>query len=460
MQPISAPYVKQTLLRVKNRFFSLIILVAILALAACRTPSAEHGTATPPPWAALVAATSTPVATPSPTGTRPPTAYPPPQSTAAPGIYPAQPTASAQPVATSKDGQAVDERLYLPAVGEAKDLPTPTATLTPTPPPTPTPTIDFSAVRAALQANNKELGFVKMGFHVGPGGNQTGLGNWMRRLDAAGVPFFLKSVDHAGPLVEAQEMMRESGVAHTLVYRTTGNGYDVPDYSLPPDEAARAHWALHKASFPPELDPSLVWIETINEVDKNRAPWLARFALETAHLALADGHRWAAFGWSSGEPEPHQWELPAMLDFLRLAAAHPERLAIALHEYSYLVTDIGHDYPYKVGRFQQLFEVTDRHNIPRPTVLITEWGWAYDDVPSPGSALRDITWAAELYAPYPQVRGAAIWYLGPGYAGIADATQMLIAPVRDYALGNYFAIPPSPTPAPINPFAHPPPPPS
>jgi hypothetical protein len=38
----------------------------------------------------------------------------------------------------------------------------------------------------------------RIGFHVGPGGNQTGLGDWMRRLDAAGIPFFLKSADSAG----------------------------------------------------------------------------------------------------------------------------------------------------------------------------------------------------------------------------------------------------------------------
>ncbi|MCP5097418.1 MAG: hypothetical protein GY943_17880, partial [Chloroflexi bacterium] len=31
----------------------------------------------------------------------------------------------------------------------------------------------------------------KIGFHTGPGGNPTGIGDWMRRIDAAGIPFFL-----------------------------------------------------------------------------------------------------------------------------------------------------------------------------------------------------------------------------------------------------------------------------
>jgi hypothetical protein len=220
---------------------------------------------------------------------------------------------------------------------------------------------------------------------------------------------------------------------------------------LPPAQAAVTHWQLHMAAFPQELDPSLVWLETINEVDKERSEWLAQFALATARLALDAGYRWAAFGWSSGEPEVADWQSPAMLEFLRLAAANPDRLAIALHEYSYLASDIGHEYPFKVGRFQLLFEVCDQHGIPRPTVLISEWGWEYQDIPDTGRALQDIEWAAAMYAPYPQIKGAAIWYLGGGFADIHDQTQRLIGPMIDYALGNYFAIPLPPQQAAIDP---------
>lgn len=146
-----------------------------------------------------------------------------------------------------------------------------------------------------------------------------------------------------------------------------------------------------------------------------------------------------------------------MLEFLRLVAANPDRLAIALHEYSYLTNDIGHEYPYKLGRFQTLLEICDRHGIPRPTILITEWGWEYQNVPPADFALRDIAWAAEMYAPYPEVKGAAIWYLGPGFAGIAHQTQPLIAPVTELALGTYYAIPLPPDVAPIDPAQFPPP---
>jgi len=140
-----------------------------------------------------------------------------------------------------------------------------------------------------------------------------------------------------------------------------------------------------------------------------------------------------------------------MLQFLQLAGANPKRLAIALHEYSYLTDDIGDAYPYKVGRFQELFNITDQLNIPRPTVLITEWGWTYEHVPPPEAAMADIAWAARLYAPYPEVKGAAIWYLGGGFAGIADETQPLIYPVMVYSLQNYFPRPLQPNKAPIQP---------
>jgi len=185
-----------------------------------------------------------------------------------------------------------------------------------------------------------------------------------------------------------------------------------------------------------------VWIETINEVDKNKSAWLAEFALETAQLALRDGYKWAAFGWSSGEPEPQHWESPAMLDFLSLISRHPDQLAIALHEYSYSTADIGNLYPYLLGRFQVLFDVCDRHRILRPTVLITEWGWESTGVSDPGAAMEDIKWASWLYSAYPQVRGAAIWYLGGGYSGIANDAQKLIAPVGDYSWSSYFAYTP------------------
>ena len=304
-----------------------------------------------------------------------------------------------------------------------------------------TPPLDFDAIRADLEAQGKELAFAKIGFHAGLE-LTTALTASLQHLDAAGVPFFLKTVDNAEPVYIAQQLKQSSGLPHTLVYRRSG--YDVPNYDLPPAQAALAHWAIHTSTFPPELDPSLVWLETMNEVDKDRSEWLAQVALETAKLALNEGRRWAAFGWSSGEPELEHWTGPHMLQFLLLAGRHPDQLAIALHEYSYEASDIGNCYPHLVGRVQDLFQVCDAYNIPRPTVLITEWGWGMgaQDIPPVNVGLEHLAWASWFYAAYPEVLGAAIWYLGPGWDDVADQVQHYILPWRDYALSNYYAVEP------------------
>ncbi len=453
---------------------ALFLLALLLLAAACQKPADDQQT----PAGEVTGAASVAEGYPQPSGTPAPYLPPPIVVTAADSGYPVAQATPSPVQGTSSSGQetpapdaypvgttpapaartatprSLPVQSYLPDIRRPASSPTPTPTETPSPTPTPTPTIDFRAVRAQLQAQGQDLGFAKIGFHTGVGGNRNGLGEWMRRLDAAGVPFFVKSVDDTGPLLEAQAIAAGSDTPHVLVFRRSGNAYDTPNYDLPPEEAARQHWQLHMEGFPQELDRSQIWLETINEVDKGRSEWLGRFALETARLAMADGFRWAAFGWSSGEPEISDWQTPSMAAFLRLAAANPDRLAIALHEYSYDVDAIADQYPFKVGRFLQLFQVTDQMGLPRPTVLITEWGWEYQDVPSTDQALRDIGWAAALYAPYPEVKGAAIWYLGHGFDNIADQAQKLIRPVTEYALGTYFAIPLPPQKAALNPEAY------
>lgn len=76
---------------------------------------------------------------------------------------------------------------------------------------------------------------------------------------------------------DAQEIARQfPHIPNTVIFRRSvrpagatdppsGNP-DVPQYDLPPLAAAVAHWQWHKANFPPELDPAICWVETINEV--------------------------------------------------------------------------------------------------------------------------------------------------------------------------------------------------
>ena len=437
----------------RNWYVVWLCLAALMLLAACGgAPPDAPATATFP------AAPTDPLPTPAVA-----TGYPATTPTAGlPTDYPAATAEGAlptgEPGATTVAGLPPStDAAYIPYIGQGAEPPTamPIAEPSPTVPatattaaailpgasPTPINVVDFDAVAAELAARDEVLVYNKIGFHVTFLEEADQLDGYMQRLDAEGVPFFLKSVDNAEPLYKAQLLMKDSGVPHTLVYRSTL--YDVPDYTLDPILAAETYWELEKAIWPPELDPSVVWLETMNELDKTRSEWLAQFSLRTAQLALRDGHRWAAFGWASGEPEPSDWESPAMLELLRLIAANPDQLAIALHEYSYTSDDIGDDYPHKVGRFLDLFAVADRYNIPRPTVLITEWGWSYDHIPAEPLAMEDVTWAARLYAAYPQIKGAAIWNLGklednllPLNTQVADLIDNMLA----FSLDSYFSV--------------------
>ena len=287
----------------------------------------------------------------------------------------------------------------------------------------------------------------KLWFHDGAGGNSTGIGDAMRTLDLGGIPFFMMSASDAGVVFEAQQLAKASGVPHRLLYRHANDdsdpyNYDVPDYGLSPADAQPIHWTAHMLKWPAELDPRLVYIQTINECDKNRAEWLAEFEYYNCQKALAEDRRYACFGWSAGEPEPEHWEGPWMLALLELASDHPDRVAIALHEYSYVTDNLTRLYPYLVGRFQALYDVADAYGLRRPTVLVTEFGWTYQNIPGVGQAMEvDLPWAAALYAEHPEVLGAAIWYLGSGFGGIDDQTQKLIEPLTEYALKNYFVIP-------------------
>ena len=284
------------------------------------------------------------------------------------------------------------------------------------------------------------MAYCPIGFHTGPGGNPTGIGEYLAALDAAGRPAVLKSVDAYGFCRELAALRRRSGVPHVIVFRMSGDGVELPDYDLPAEQSAAEHWQRIMDKVPPEMlahdDQQHVWLEVINEPDKNRANWLGWFMVHTAHLALNDGFKVCGPGWSTGEPEQEHWEEPGWLAYLALCEQHPEQVAIAIHEYSLDDDDIFNGDGFLVGRFRSLFSVCDAHGIARPSVHITEWGWSATTLPDPNRAMTHIKQASRLYQQYPEVLGAAIWYLGPGFGFIARLAQPLISPVLSYALSE------------------------
>ena len=303
----------------------------------------------------------------------------------------------------------------------------------------------------------------KIGFHSGPTGNMNGIGDYWRKLSNGDIPIFHKAADGYGPLFEITNLvLNPHNVEHHLIYRLSTRGqddgydYDVPPYDKSPRQAAEEHWQHTRDKLPKEFNRERVWVEPINEIDKNRCDWLGRFAFHIANLAHEEGFKVTLFGWSSGEPEREGWETEGMLKYLRLCSERPNQAAISVHEYDFGIEGFDKVYPFHVGRFQMLFDVCDDHGIARPAVHITEWGWSLRQVPPWPVAEQHITKSNELYAKFPEIKGAAIWNLGKGpeFGDVHNQTQKLIAPLGEYNLNRRFNAPDPGVQSSIDPIFH------
>ena len=190
-------------------------------------------------------------------------------------------------------------------------------------------------------------------FHTGPNPNNNGLGQFMQRIANAGFTPWIKATDTYGGIPEATGRNGYAVRRLSTAGQQDGYDYDVPDYALDPILAASRHWDATRAKIPPEFDKTRVWIEPINEVNREHADWLGRFGVEFAKLANAAGYMVTMFGWASGTPEPHDWSTPGMLDYLRYCQDNPGRAAVALHEYNTENQPIGEMYPDHIGRFEK-----------------------------------------------------------------------------------------------------------
>lgn len=308
------------------------------------------------------------------------------------------------------------------------------------------------------------------GPHGSVGNNLDGIGSQWRELNAAGIPVFYKGADGYGPLFELMEIGDENGVENIGVFRLVDKGginFDVPNWYAPsPELAATEHVQKTLANLPSEFDKR-VWLELINEPDKDDdvyfngwesedfADWLGKFAQECARQLLPLGYKIAMFGFSAGEPEIPDWETPGMLGFLEMCGNNPDKLAVALHEYSYNAASLEeatHPFPWQLGRFGFLFDACENNGIRRPTVLITEFGWTLNDMPAPEIAMPQLEEMAEIYVRFPEILGIAIWHFGSGYNDLRNKAQRLLAPMAEKALtwrreieiGNGDPLPPPP----------------
>ncbi len=313
------------------------------------------------------------------------------------------------------------------------------------------------------------MSYQKITVHCGIGGNPRGIGDYFRRLDAAGRPAAVCSYDNYGIVKELIDLRIRSGVPHIGVFRP--NIYrphlpdQNPDYNKQPEAAGRDYWEQFKRQIPPEVrDPGhhdykpqykeLTWMiwgnegrkEVIWEDGRNGGNWWGEVAHTIATLAMADGYRTLAFGFSAGTPEEAIWKTPGMRKYLRLCHRHPNQCGIALHEGA----DPKHPQPPPfgplinsepniTGRYQHMFAACDEMNIRRPRIFISECAWYYRDAPDVGRAMHDVREAAIYYDKHPEVLGVSLWTVGSSggsgeYGDIANKVQQLIQPLTDYAL--------------------------
>lgn len=202
------------------------------------------------------------------------------------------------------------------------------------------------------------------------GNERFGLGDYVRQLDAAGIPVAMACNDGTSGIGDVLELIKQgSTVPHVLGYRIVAYDdkpmeyYSVPDYTLEPAVAAQNHFNLlkpvieEKGDLPRNRDH--LWWFPINEVRAKRAvgddgekepqwgdmhawDWMGEFCYAFALLANAEGYKVAMPQANSGEPHVKAlgdpldaWKQPGMAKFLRLCAERPSMVCVGLHEYSW-----------------------------------------------------------------------------------------------------------------------------
>lgn len=263
-----------------------------------------------------------------------------------------------------------------------------------------------------------------IGFHTGVGANNNHIDTYIQN----NIQPFIKSTDDYGILQHALNLNHNS----LCIFRQPV--YDVPNYAISPKEAAIQHYNFIRSKLPPEFDKNRVWLEIMNEVDKNRTEWLAEFCLE--FIILASDYKLVFFNWSTGEPEYAHWQGHKMSQLLRLCEQNKHRLAIGLHEYSLNINNIWQDTPYLVGRVKFLRELFSG------TIFITEFGWAHNDCPDnivDQIGTRFAPQNENIYQMYHRynVNGLALWCLNSGWGNLPDKLNSQLLEINQWLTANY-----------------------
>lgn len=260
----------------------------------------------------------------------------------------------------------------------------------------------------------------------------------MVQVNSAGIPFCGKSIVNVGFVAQMIGYSQTYNLDNIIILRyvdVPGYPQMVPDYSLPPQQAAQDVCAsllgvldsnaqelngleqYFRVEVGNELrthyDPDDPNYENMNPVD-----WLGYYGAEFSRLLKAAGYRSYIFGMNAGTPEPEDWLLDGMVEFLTLCSDDPFWYGLTLHEgltnAENLNTAVIADWvPWTVGRVQFCNDACEQLEIDPPRVVISEWAWKYNAMPDQEKAKSDIEWLSNYYMQFENVEGVCLWNLDP-----------------------------------------------
>ena len=262
------------------------------------------------------------------------------------------------------------------------------------------------------------------------------------RLHDANVPLYVYAVNDPGVISVAYNISPNAVLIYRDVVASTVNP---ADYNHDAADMAKVYWQRTLDRLPVEIAArkDRVWLELLNEPGREpaQARWVGRLMTGMAQLALAAGWRVMGPGWAPGNPEIEAWDTPEWREYLALCAAHPDRVAVSLHEYSLERDNImDGEAPdgsrWMVGRYEHLHAAVDKAGIARPNIYITECGWTLNDMPASEQAQADIRRLAALYGRHSNVKAAFLWTLqgGDGNGKLPQRLNALMPWLTDYAL--------------------------
>lgn len=282
-----------------------------------------------------------------------------------------------------------------------------------------------------------------IGFHGGTGNGMNGIDqNYIQVLNDAGKKAYLKSVNNVGVVKDALENNRDN----VCIIRFAGGGIpDLPTYGETVSESIQnARDWFYQYIYPKLMFDDMqsikndVWVEVMNEPDKNIWDHICAMTLELIKILNGLGFKACGPGVNNGEPEPEHWNNPHAMALTLYLERNFDIAALSLHEGKGATgVDINEEIvnltDWLIGRINRLYEYPW---VTKVRFFVSEFGWAYNDIASKDIVLRDINDALNYYMQVPGFSGAFMWNLNQGseWSGLPEKLNSYIPDITELML--------------------------